>query len=148
MTPWARRDLRLGLVAVVVAAAGCSSGGAASAPEPRRSVVDSTSIDRQPGREIEKSLEGKFPGVVVRQTSDGGIAVRIRGGSSAYGNNEPLYVLDGMPIQPGPSGALSGVNPHDIESIKVLKEPAETAMYGSRGANGVIIIKTKTARPK
>src|SRR5438046_4846532 len=51
------------------------------------------------------------------------------------------YVLDGVVIDPGPKGYLTGVNPNDIESIEVLKEPAETALYGLRGANGVIIIK-------
>ena len=82
----------------------------------------------------------------MSRAADGGIAVRIRGVSSFYGNNEPLYVLDGMPIQPGPNGSLTGINPYDIESIKVLKDPADTAIYGIRGANGVIVIKTKTAR--
>jgi TonB-dependent SusC/RagA subfamily outer membrane receptor len=67
--------------------------------------------------------------------------VRIRGVASAYG--EPLYVIDGVAIEPGPSGSLSGINAADIESIKVLKDAAETSLYGSRGANGVIIIKTK-----
>src|SRR5439155_21778993 len=55
----------------------------------------------------------------------------------------PLYVLDGVAIEPGPNGYLTGVNPNDIDSIEVLKEPAETALYGVRGANGVIIVKTK-----
>jgi TonB-dependent SusC/RagA subfamily outer membrane receptor len=86
---------------------------------------------------------GRFPGVTVMRTSDGGIAVRIRGTTSFMSGNEPLYVLDGIPIQAGPGGSLTGINPHDIASIEVLKNPAETAMYGMRGANGVIVIKTK-----
>jgi len=69
--------------------------------------------------------------------------VRIRGGSSIHGGNTPLYVLDGVVIDPGPNGYLTGVNLNDIESIEVLKEPAETALYGMRGSNGVIVIKTK-----
>ena len=81
--------------------------------------------------------------MVVTRTPDGGIAVRIRGGSSLYGNNAPLYVVDGMAVEVGPTGALTGINANDIESIKVLKDPAETAMYGSRGANGVIVIRLK-----
>ncbi len=85
----------------------------------------------------------RFPGVQVNQTSDGGIAVRIRGTTSIRGNNEPLYVIDGVPIQPGPGGSLTGINPYDIESIEVLKDAASTAIYGVRGANGVIIIKMK-----
>lgn len=85
----------------------------------------------------------RFPGVVVSRTNDGGIAVRIRGTTSLIGGNEPLYVVDGIPVQPGPNGSLNGVNPYDIESIEVLKDPASTAMYGVRGANGVIVIKMK-----
>lgn len=99
-------------------------------------------IARQPGQPIEMVLQGRFAGVEVFKTP-GGIAVRIRGTSSFYGSNEPLYVLDGTPIQPGPYGTLSGINPHDIASIEVLKDPVQTAMYGIRGANGVIVIKTK-----
>ena len=106
--------------------------------------MDSTAISNRPGA-IEKSLEGRFPGVTVRETGDG-IAVLIRGGTSAYGNNEPLYVVDGMIVQPGTSGALSGISPSDVEAIRVLKDPAELTMYGSRGANGVIVIKTKKAK--
>lgn len=85
--------------------------------------------------------------MVVTHTADGGIAVRIRGASSIYGNNQPLYILDGMPFVPGQNGGLTGINPNDIESIQVLKDAAETSIYGSRGANGVILIKTKKAKP-
>lgn len=74
--------------------------------------------------------------------------MRIRGAVSIHGSTAPLYILDGMPIEPGPAGTLSGVNPTDIESIKVLKDAAETAMYGSRGGNGVIIITTKRPPPR
>jgi len=80
---------------------------------------------------------------MVTRTADGGIAVRIRGNSSINGNMEPLYVIDGLTIQPGPGGALNGINPHDIESIEVLKDAASLSFYGLRGANGVILIKTK-----
>jgi TonB-dependent SusC/RagA subfamily outer membrane receptor len=127
-------------------AVGCSR--ATSTPrsnEPSNSTVTSEEIQRHGGSDepIEKVLQGRVAGVSVSRAPDGGIAVRIRGATSIYGNNEPLYVVDGMPITPGPNGSLSGINPYDIESIKVLKDPAETAMYGARGANGVIIIKMK-----
>jgi len=105
--------------------------------------VTSEDIAKAPGQSIEQVLMGRFPGVEVSRTADGGFAVRIRGGSSIRSGNTPLYVLDGVVIDPGPKGYLTGVNPNDIESIEVLKEPAETALYGLRGANGVIIIKTK-----
>lgn len=86
-------------------------------------------------------LEGRVAGVrVLRQ--NGGIAVRVRGPNTIYGGRDPLYVVDGMPIQPGPGGYI-GINPRDVASIEVLKDAASTAMYGIRGANGVIVITTK-----
>lgn len=109
------------------------------------STVTSKDIQRNPGEPIEKILAGRIAGVWVTQTADG-IAVRIRGATSMNASSEPLYVLDGMPIQPGPNGSLSGINPYDIESIEVLKDAASTSMYGMRGANGVIVIKTKRPR--
>ena len=110
---------------------------------PPSSVVTAEDIDRQPGQPIEQVLMGRFPGVTVTRTSDGGVAVRIRGTTSIRGSNEPLYVIDGVEIQAGPGGSLSGINPHDIASIEVVKDPVGTAIYGVRGANGVIVIKTK-----
>jgi len=132
------------LAGVVVFMAGCARhpSGARSTSTPQTTVT-SEDIQRNPGQPIEKVLEGRFPGVEVSRTTDGGIAVRIRGATSFSGGTEPLYVVDGVPIQAGPGGALTGINPNDIESIKVLKDAADTAMYGMRGANGVIVIKTK-----
>lgn len=113
--------------------------------QPPPATVTSADIRRNPQDPIEASLMGRFPGVVVSRTADGGVAIRIRGQNSLVADNQPLYVLDGIPIQPSPNGSLSGINPYDIESIRVLKDPAETAAYGLRGANGVILIKTKRA---
>jgi iron complex outermembrane receptor protein len=136
-------------MALVMAGCGSSSSAApetAATPEPR-SGVTSEDIQRAPGQSIEEILKGRVAGVTVTRV-DGGLAVRIRGATSIYGNNEPLYVLDGIPIQPGPGGTLAGIDPYDIESIQVLKDPADTALYGMRGANGVIVIKTKRALRK
>ena len=82
---------------------------------------------------------------MITHTPDGSLAVRIRGNTSLTANGEPLYVIDGLAIQPGPGGALVGINPHDIESIEVLKDAASLSYYGMRAANGVILIKTKRA---
>src|SRR5688572_11644705 len=150
MSRTAARPLVHVALALLVAAA-CSNRGSSEAAAPPRpgsasadaSTVNAEDIARTPSESFEKQLEGRVAGVVVSRTPEGGIAVRIRGSSSFYGNSEPLYVLDGMPFSPGMNGALTGINPYDIESIRVLKDPADTAMYGSRGANGVIIIKTK-----
>ncbi len=108
-----------------------------------RSTVTAEDIQRSPGEPVENVLAGRVAGVTVTRTADGGIAVRIRGTTSIYGSQEPLYVLDGIEIQPGSNGSLSGIAPEDIQSIEVLKDAVSTAMYGVRGANGVIIIKTK-----
>ncbi|NIR60030.1 MAG: TonB-dependent receptor plug domain-containing protein, partial [Gammaproteobacteria bacterium] len=89
------------------------------------------------------ALMGRVPGVWITHTPDGELAIRIRGSTSIRGSTEPLYVIDGMPIQPGPAGQLSGISVYDIASIEVLKDVASTSMYGVRGANGVIVIKTK-----
>jgi TonB-dependent SusC/RagA subfamily outer membrane receptor len=135
---------RVGLGLLIACAAGCGhrSGTAPARPSPR-TIVTAEDLDRQPGQPIEQVLMGRFPGVTVIRTVDGGVAVRIRGTTSIRGNSEPLYVIDGVAIEPGPGGSLTGINPHDIASIEVLKDPAETSAYGLRGANGVIVIKTK-----
>jgi len=109
----------------------------------RPGPVTSEDIRRQPSEPVETLLMNRFPGVEVRRTSGGGIAIRIRGGSSILGSNEPLYIVDGIEVRPGPDGGIPGINPYDIASIDVLKDPANTAMYGVRGANGVVVIKTK-----
>jgi len=105
--------------------------------------VTAADIERNSGEPIEKILQAKVPGLSITRTADGGIAVQIRGPSSFYSSNAPLYVIDDVAIQPGPGGALTGINPHDIESITVLKDPADTGIYGMRGANGVIVVTTK-----
>ena len=98
-------------------------------------------------------MQGKIAGVNV--TSDGGTpggssTIRIRGGSSLNASNDPLIVIDGLAMDrqgvKGSPNALSMVNPNDIESFTVLKDASATAIYGSRGSNGVIIITTKKGR--
>ena len=129
--------------------AGCAHGGSTGkndvedAPEqsPPRAVT-ADDIERTPGKPIEMLLMERFPSVTVERRG-GSIAVRIRGRTSIRGSNEPLYVIDGVPIEPGPGGSLFGINPYDIESIEVLTGAADTTRYGIRGGNGVIVIKTK-----
>ena len=106
-------------------------------------------------------MRGKSAGVVVTSGSGmpgSGATVRIRGGSSINASNDPLYVIDGLPVSndgiSGMSDPLSSINPEDIESFTVLKDASATAIYGSRASNGVIVITTKkgsktaTALPK
>jgi TonB-dependent SusC/RagA subfamily outer membrane receptor len=105
--------------------------------------VTADDIARQPTVSLEQLIAGRVAGVRVTRAPGGGISLQIRGRSSFVLSDEPLFVVDGVPIKPGPNGALSWLNPHDIASIEVLKDPASTAMYGVRGGNGVIVIKTK-----
>jgi TonB-dependent SusC/RagA subfamily outer membrane receptor len=97
------------------------------------------------GREI-TSFEDLFQGVAgvtVRRLASGGISIRIRGSSSLSGDAEPLYVINGVPIRAPPGQALMGVNPREVTRIDVLKDAGATSIYGSRGANGVILIFTE-----
>jgi TonB-dependent SusC/RagA subfamily outer membrane receptor len=88
-------------------------------------------------------LAGRVSGATVTAAPGGGISVRISGPRSFRLSQQPLYVIDDVPIEAGPEGTLSWLNPEDIESIAVLKYDADTAIYGLRGGNGVIVIKTK-----
>ena len=106
------------------------------------SVMDSKSFKAQPITRVSDALQGRVAGVnVVSDGIPGGsVKVRIRGTNSINKSNEPLYVVDGMVRESG----LEGVNPEDIQSMQILKDASSTAIYGSRGANGVVIITTKS----
>lgn len=128
------------------------------------SVKVSETISRQ-STTVDQLLQGRAAGVQVTQNAanpGSGISVRIRGTSSLRGNNEPLYVVDGIIISSASEGVvatggnntgqeqqngLNGINPRDIEDIQILKDASATAIYGSRGANGVILITTKKGTP-
>ena len=100
------------------------------------------------GREVTSIvdlIEGRLPGVYVQRLGNGGVSIRIRGASSFMGGGEPLFVIDGRTIMPPVSSALLAINPKDILRIDVLKDAGSTAIYGSRGSNGVILITTKRA---
>lgn len=103
--------------------------------------VKGTEIQKNPVSNVAQALQGKLPGVnVVSQDGRPGatISVRVRGGGSITQSNEPLYVVDGFPVSD-----ISDIPASDIESIDVLKDAASTAIYGARGANGVILVTTK-----
>ena len=122
-------------------AAACASGGAPPAPS-TTSTVTGEELEQRPGEPIERILQSRVTGVLVRRTNDGGIALQIRGATSFDGSDAPLFILDGNPFEPGPGGALTAVDPYNIDSIKVLKG-ADAGIYGIRGMNGVIVITTK-----
>ncbi len=134
------------------------------------STISGESIKDLPSTvNIEQSLQGRAAGVMVMQESGqpgGATRVRIRGASSLLGSNQPLYIVDGVPvvaegnipsngnvintdlIRQGLSSPLNNINPSDIESMTVLKDASATAIYGSRAANGVVLINTKKGNAK
>ncbi|WP_159451743.1 SusC/RagA family TonB-linked outer membrane protein [Pedobacter africanus] len=126
------------------------------------SKITAKDIERQPVSNLLATMQANIPGIQITQTTGvpgGGFNVQIRGRNSISQGNNPFYVIDGVPftattilpvtvgqlITPNPS-PLSSINPADIESIEVLKDADATAIYGSRGANGVILITTKKGK--
>lgn len=106
------------------------------------SSVNSETFKNQPVRKIADILQGRSAGVEVTSTSGmpgAGAKIRIRGTTSINKSSDPLYVVDGIISTSG----LDGINPNDIESLQVLKDASSTAIYGSRGANGVVLVNTR-----
>ncbi len=109
------------------------------------SSIKAGDVDKVPVANIAQALSGKVAGVQVNQASgspDADIRILVRGGTSITQSNEPLYIIDGFPTEDG----LKGIDPSDIESIDVLKDASSTAIFGSRGANGVIVVTTKKGK--
>lgn len=108
-------------------------------------TITAENLESKSVSNISQSLAGEAAGVRVINTSGqpgSSATIRIRGFGSVNGNRSPLYVLDGIPY----SGAINAINPNDIETTTILKDAAATAIYGSRGANGVILLTTKTGK--
>jgi TonB-linked SusC/RagA family outer membrane protein len=108
-------------------------------------VVNSDVIERVQSSNVTKALEGVAPGVQTFNNSGqpgASMDIRIRGIGSIYASNAPLYVVDGAPF----SGDINQINPDDVESISLLKDATSAALYGARGANGVVLITTKRGR--
>ena len=104
------------------------------------SGISDTHFSAQPLTRVDDILKGRVPGTMVVTNSgspDQSISVRIRGANSIYGGNDPLYIIDGVPA------STLNTNSSDIQSIEVLKDASATAIYGSRGANGVVLVTTK-----
>jgi TonB-linked SusC/RagA family outer membrane protein len=110
------------------------------------SVVTSKTIEGRPNASFVQTLQGQVPGLNISsgsgQPGSNNTTVILRGAGSVNGNIEPLYVIDGVPQN---SDNFRSINPADIESVSVLKDAGATAIYGNRGANGVIVVKTKRA---
>lgn len=121
------------------------------------SSIKGEALKEFPITSVDQAIQARAPGVQVTQASaapGGGVSVRIRGSNSINSGSEPLYVIDGFPIYPDngaygvggnrqPVNVMASINPNDIESIEILKDASATSIYGSRGANGVVLITTK-----
>ena len=108
------------------------------------SSVSAEKITAMPVSRVDQALQGRAAGVQVTQTSGApgaGTSIRVRGGNSITGSNEPLWVIDGIIV--GTNFNLNNINSNDIKSIEILKDASSIAIYGSRGANGVILVTTK-----
>ena len=108
------------------------------------SSIGSEDFESQPLIRVDQALQARAAGVAVTQTSGApgaGYKIRIRGANSITGNNNPLYVVDGLVI-----GNINNINASDISSMEVLKDASATAIYGNRGANGVVLITTKSGK--
>ena len=110
-------------------------------------TLSAEEVDRFRVTRVEELLRGRVAGVEVSRTSNGDLSVRIRGAGNFQGGGEPLWVLDGMPLPQGLGlSSLASISPQDVERIDVLKDAGSTAIYGSQGAHGVILIRTKRHR--
>lgn len=112
------------------------------------STVSNEDMKLRPVTEASGFIQGKVAGVTVQQTSGlpgSGMTVRVRGASSIASSNDPLYVVDGVPVGTG-NYAIAYLSPQDIETMQILKDASSAAIYGSRAANGVVLITTKQGK--
>ena len=113
------------------------------------SQIEPTNLTERPLLTVDQSLVGQIAGVRVKQTSGvpgRAFDIQIRGTGSITANNQPLYVIDGFPLESAGGNPLGNISPNDIESIQVLKDASAAAIYGSRASNGVVIITTKSGQ--
>jgi len=110
---------------------------------PPDTVLTADDIRRSPGQSLEQLLLARVPGLTIERAADGHSKLVLRGKNTILGDDEVLFVVNGVPLGPAVSGNLAAVDIHDIETVQVLRDAVTTAAYGVRGANGVIIIRTK-----
>jgi len=131
---------------VLLVFAACSHRPAEpSSPDPRPpgTVLTADDIRNSPGQSLEQLLLARVPGLTIERAPDGHFKLVIRGRNTILGDDEALFVVNGIALGPAVSGNLAAVDIHDIETVQVLRDAVATASYGVRGANGVIVIRTK-----
>lgn len=110
---------------------------------PPGTVLTADDIRRSPGQSLEQLLLARVPGLTLTRAPDGHPVLHLRGTTTILGDDEPLFVVNGIPLGPNASGNLAAIALQDIETVQVFRDGATTAAYGIRGANGVILIRTK-----
>ncbi len=164
--PKYRRAAAGALVLFAGLGAACASGhGHGSGAQPQDSVsvgygkqarkdvtgavssIDTQSQRNNSAMQLEQLIQGRVSGVEIIRVDGARISLRIRGVTSITGSLEPLYIIDGMKVRADTfTDAMNGINPADVASIEILKDAGATAIYGSEGANGVVIVTTRRGR--
>jgi len=131
------------ILLAVVAGCGRRSGARSTSAPTSVTLITAEDIERAPGLSLEQLLVTRVPGLSLTRAKDGHTVIHIRGTTSLLSEQEPLFVVNGIPLDTPAGGNFFALNPRDIEYIQVLRDAASTALYGSRGGNGVIVIRTK-----
>jgi len=137
--------MRRVLMPALLGVAACSHRNVAppAEPVPPGTVLTADDIRRSPGQSLAEMLIARVPGATMTRAPDGRMVLQLRGDNTIMGNAEALFVVNGIPLGPAVSGNLAAIDVHDIETVQVLRDATATAAYGVRGANGVIVIRTK-----
>jgi TonB-dependent SusC/RagA subfamily outer membrane receptor len=140
-------NLTRALLPVVFLFVACSHRTNRVEPEnksnPPGTVLTADDIRRSPGQSLEQLLLARVPGLSLTRAPNGHAVLHLRGTTTLLGEEEPLFVVNDIPLGPNAAGNLAAIDLHDIETVQVFRDAAATAAYGIRGSNGVIIIRTK-----
>ena len=129
------------IFALLSGCAASKKSGTSDVDDPN--TITSDEIHETDNLDINELISRRVPGITITQGPGGQIVALIRGKKTFTGDDRPLYVVDGIPVEPNRDGSLPGVILSEIEEIKVYKDSAQTARWGMRGANGVIAVTTK-----
>ncbi len=133
----------LPLLLVLTACLHHKTSAPTASARPPDTVLTADDIRRSPGQSLEQLLIARVPGLTLMRSADGHAVLQLRGPNTFLGSEELLVVLNGIALGPTASGNLGVIDVHDIDTVQVLRDAAATSLYGMRGANGVIVIRTK-----
>src|SRR3989441_12608636 len=138
--------MRLTACITFLALAGCAHHNRTSAATPASSsanTITAEDIDHAPGLSLEQLLVTRIPGLSLSRAADGHLVIHIRGTSTLLGDEEPLFVVNGLALETPIGGDVGSLKPHDIQSISALADSASPALYSGRGGKSGTLIKTK-----